>query len=78
MKAADTLFETMYERKFYGGSYYDGLKVSKPEEYDLDLVLNLPAIIEPIVEVSNKHGFVHVRIQEFNKMVNRPESCRYP
>lgn len=78
MKETDILFKTMYERKFYGGSYYDGLKVARPEEYDLDLVLNLPAVIEPIVEISNKHGFVHVKILEYLKMEGRSEAPKYP
>lgn len=78
MKDADTLFKSMFERIFHGGSYYDGLKVSKPEEYDLDLVMNLPLVIEPVVEVSNKHGFVYVKIEQYLKMEGRPEASRYP
>lgn len=78
MKESDTLFKTLYERTFYGGSYYDGLKVAKPEEYDLDLILNIPAIVEPTVVVSDKPGFVHIEILEYNKMEGRPEAFRYP
>lgn len=77
MAKSDVLFKSMYERRFYGGSYYEGLKVAKPEEFDLDLVLNLPVIIEPCVEISNKHGFVHVKILEYQKMECRPEASKY-
>lgn len=78
MKDTDVLFKNMFERMFYGGSYYDGLKISKPEEYDLDLVLNLPGCVKPIVENSTKPGFVHVKILEYNKMEGTPQASRYP
>lgn len=78
MKEKDELFKTMFERIFYGGSFYDGLKVAKPEEYDLDLVLNLPSVIEPIVTVSDKPGFVQIEISQYHKMEGRSEACRYP
>ncbi|CAH0546628.1 unnamed protein product [Brassicogethes aeneus] len=69
----DATFKILYERMFFGGSYYDNLKVGKAEEYDLDLVLNLPVVISPKVEHSNKHGFVYCRIQEFEKLLKRAE-----
>lgn len=42
MKQKSVLFKTLYKSKYYGGSYYDNLKVGPPNEYDLDLVLRLP------------------------------------
>ncbi|KAJ8936749.1 hypothetical protein NQ318_016120 [Aromia moschata] len=77
MKEKDVLFKNMYERKFYGGSYYDGIKVGKPEEYDLDYVLNLPLIVEPVVEASDSPGFVHVRITEYMTMLKRDEATKF-
>ncbi|KAJ3660811.1 hypothetical protein Zmor_005242 [Zophobas morio] len=55
-----TLFTNLYQNKFYGGSFYDGLKVGKPSEYDLDCLLCLPKIVEPTVKVSDKPGYVHI------------------
>lgn len=62
MNKKDVLFRNMYKNKFYGGSFYDGIKVGKPEEYDLDLVLNLPASIQPDLKASDKAGFVNIHI----------------
>ncbi|VEN43689.1 unnamed protein product [Callosobruchus maculatus] len=76
MKKQNPLFKTMFERKFYGGSFYDGIKVGKPIEFDLDFVLNLPVLIKPVVEVGDKPGFVQVRITEFDKLLNQPEQYR--
>ncbi|KAG5899785.1 hypothetical protein JTB14_006120 [Gonioctena quinquepunctata] len=77
MKDRDDLFKHMFERKFYGGSYYDGIKVGKPEEYDLDFVLKLPLLAEPQVEVSDKNGFVHIRIKEYVKLLKQPEGKKF-
>ncbi|KAJ8927933.1 hypothetical protein NQ314_019564, partial [Rhamnusium bicolor] len=74
MKDKNVLFRNLYERKFYGGSYYDGIKVGKPEEYDLDFVLNLPLIVEPAVQNSDKPGFVNCIIKEYMKLLKRDEA----
>jgi cyclic GMP-AMP synthase len=42
MKKEDVLFKAMYRRISGAGSYYDGLKVGKPEEFDMDIVIHLP------------------------------------
>ncbi|XP_076258008.1 cyclic GMP-AMP synthase-like receptor [Rhynchophorus ferrugineus] len=42
MKSLDPLFKKLYERNYFGGSYYNGSKVGKPDEFDIDLVLVLP------------------------------------
>ncbi|CAH1962981.1 unnamed protein product [Acanthoscelides obtectus] len=76
MQKINPLFKQMFERTFYGGSYYDGIKVGKPEEYDLDLVLNLPVLSKPVVEVGDKPGFVQVRIMEFDKFLNQPDQYK--
>nr|CAI5833742.1 unnamed protein product [Callosobruchus analis] len=73
MKKQSPLFKTMFERQFYGGSFYDGIKVGKPIEFDLDFVLNLPVLIKPVVEVGDKPGFVQVHIMEYDKLVNQPD-----
>lgn len=74
MKQKDPLFKAMYERKFYGGSFYDKLKVGNPDEFDLDLVFTLPRLIvnERCVKSSDQPGFVTVEF-DFGKMLQRPE-----
>lgn len=42
MKEEDVLFKAMYRRISGAGSYYDGLKVGKPDEFDVDVVIRLP------------------------------------
>jgi cyclic GMP-AMP synthase len=52
MKDEDVLFSRIYSRICGAGSYYDGLKVGKPEEFDMDIVIRLPIYYEEVV-VSN-------------------------
>ncbi|KAL3283763.1 hypothetical protein HHI36_017933 [Cryptolaemus montrouzieri] len=61
---ADQLFRIMFREKFFGGSYYDGLKVSEPTEFDIDLVLEIPKQCNAFIKTSDKDGFVHVYIEE--------------
>lgn len=83
MRDADPLFNSLYKGIYYGGSYFDDLKVGKPDEYDLDLLLELPKICQThkskiceCVKVvpSNKPGFFWFEIQttyfeSFNKFI---------
>jgi hypothetical protein len=48
MKEEDALFKAIYSRDSGAGSYYDGLKVGKPEEFDMDIVIRLPFNYEEI------------------------------
>nr|XP_023014924.1 cyclic GMP-AMP synthase-like isoform X1 [Leptinotarsa decemlineata] len=65
MKENDSLFKEMYKRVFYGGSYYDGLRVGQPDEFDLDLLMTLPKLVEPVLSISNLPGFVHLKFNDF-------------
>lgn len=38
----DELFNDLYQRPMYGGSFYKKTKFGNPEEFDLDLILKLP------------------------------------
>jgi len=49
MKKEDVLFNKIYRRICGAGSYYDGLKVGKPEEFDMDIVVRLPINYEEVV-----------------------------
>ena len=40
MKECDELFGALYREMYYSGSYYDGLKIGKPNEFDLNLVID--------------------------------------
>jgi cyclic GMP-AMP synthase len=49
MKKEDVLFNKIYSRICGAGSYYDGLKVGKPEEFDMDIVIRLPIDYSEVV-----------------------------
>ncbi|XP_076276660.1 cGAS-like receptor 1 isoform X3 [Lasioglossum baleicum] len=41
MKRQDPLFERLYNKIVFCGSFYKGTKISKPNEFDLNIILNL-------------------------------------
>ncbi|CAL1272267.1 unnamed protein product [Larinioides sclopetarius] len=41
MKKNDELFKLLFQRVHYTGSFYHDLRISKPDEFDLNLILNL-------------------------------------
>lgn len=73
MKQKDSLFKEMYTRVFFGGSYYDGLRVGQPDEFDLDLLLTLPKLVEPTITTSNLPGFVHLQFKEYIKFLKQTD-----
>ena len=42
MKELDGLFDVLYCDIYHGGSYYDGLRITEPTEFDLDVKLKMP------------------------------------
>lgn len=56
LKNQDELFRKIFEKTVFVGSFYKQTKVGKPEEYDLNLILNLPVIMDK-VEVSLNYLF---------------------
>ncbi|XP_030754675.1 cyclic GMP-AMP synthase-like isoform X2 [Sitophilus oryzae] len=38
----DPIFKLLYIDNYFGGSFYDKLKVEKPDEFDIDFVFSLP------------------------------------
>ncbi|RZC42727.1 Mab-21 domain containing protein [Asbolus verrucosus] len=76
MKEKDPLFNLMYRRVFYGGSFYDGLRVGKPKEFDLDLLLTLPNFAQPVLTTSNIPGFVFLKLENLDAWMRQPEAQR--
>lgn len=74
MKEKDSLFKSMFQRVFYGGSYYDGLRVGAPEEFDLDLLLKVPTFAQPDLTTSNLPGFVNLQLKNLDGWLKQPES----
>lgn len=42
LKSTDEVFEKLYSKLEYVGSYFDGLRVAKPTEFDLNLIMKIP------------------------------------
>lgn len=72
MKTKNVLFKGLYDKVFYGGSYYDGLRVGHPEEFDLDLLLRLPKLVDVALSISNIPGFVHMQLTNFDAFQKQP------
>ncbi|KAI5643760.1 mab-21 protein domain-containing protein [Phthorimaea operculella] len=47
----------------YAGSVYDGIKVSKLDEYDMDIVIRLPINYDDIIIEPEQAGFVKLKIE---------------
>jgi len=65
MKDADPLFKELYQKIYYTGSFYEGLKVKAANEFDLNIVLKLPFKLQEIQVVHNTApGFVKYQLTQ--------------
>lgn len=81
MKQEDPLFKVMYQRIYYTGSFYDGLRVGDATEFDLDLVLNLDVLKQALSfdwARPVKPGFVRFRLDKDIAAVVPPNHRFYP
>ncbi|CAH1395054.1 unnamed protein product [Nezara viridula] len=64
LKSTDEVFEKLFSKLEYVGSYFDGLRVAKPTEFDLNLIMKLPCDYKKIVIENNNvsAGFVKLNI----------------
>lgn len=63
MCEADRCFDELHTEIIINGSVGDDLKVDKADEFDWDIVLELPRCVGQILTFSNIPGFVHVECQ---------------
>lgn len=68
MKKVSPLFKELYSTNYYGGSFYDGLKVGKPDEFDLDLKLTLPRILDARLIQTEEHGFIKLQMPGWTRL----------
>lgn len=61
LKEKNDLFKKMFRRYELGGSYADNLKVSKPDEFDTDIILKLPGHPIAVTKCTYKKDFVQIR-----------------
>lgn len=74
MCVADRCFKRLHREIIINGSVGDDLKVDKADEFDWDIVLELPECIDPFLTFSNVPGYVHV---ECELPRNLPRAYRY-
>ncbi|XP_056644112.1 cyclic GMP-AMP synthase-like receptor isoform X1 [Diorhabda sublineata] len=77
MEQKNTLFKSLHNRTFYGGSYYDGLRVGQPDEFDLDLLLLLPKKVDIIQKIANVPGYVTLQLDLTNLLKQAELKERY-
>ncbi|XP_068628789.1 cyclic GMP-AMP synthase-like receptor [Battus philenor] len=78
MRTCDNLFDNMKPRLDYLGSYYDGLRVGEPTEYDINIILHIPINNCKIVLDSSNSECGHTSItlpSEFRRLANTPETA---
>ncbi|XP_020295044.1 cyclic GMP-AMP synthase-like [Pseudomyrmex gracilis] len=64
MKTQSTLFNKTYQKLAYTGSYFKKTRVGAPEEFDLNLIINLP-LKEKDFEFKTDHlGYTKIRIKK--------------
>ena len=66
MKKNDELFKSLFREIYYSGSYYDGLKIRGPDEFDLNIVLNPTRLgmEDMITLVDASPGYCKLKISE--------------
>ncbi|KAK9752269.1 Mab-21 protein nucleotidyltransferase domain [Popillia japonica] len=65
---SDPFFAKHYNRIFYGGSYFDGLRVGAPTEFDLDILLKVPKNVTSVLEHTNEPGYLSLKFPEPDKL----------
>ena len=56
MKKNDVLFNSLFREIYYSGSYYDGLKIKEPDEFDLNIVLDARKFEDSLTLVDGSPG----------------------
>ncbi|CAN7938627.1 unnamed protein product, partial [Ixodes hexagonus] len=69
MKRKDPLFRLLFNRRTYTGSFYDGLRIKRADEFDINLVLDLPFRDEEVTVLQGRPG--HVGYEVSPAAVNR-------
>lgn len=73
MRHCDNLFNSMKPKLEYLGSYFDGLRVGQPTEYDINVILTIHVNYEKIVLVPEKYAYVSIVMpEEFRRLSKMP------
>lgn len=76
MRKCDCLFDSMKPKLEYLGSYFDGLRVGQPTEYDLNVILTLHLDYNKIILESEKNAYVSITMpEEFRRLSKIPTTA---
>lgn len=78
MRSCDKLFSSMKPKLEYMGSYFDGLRVGRPTEYDINIVLTFYVNYDKIALVSNKTRGAYASVimpSEFRRLSKIPATA---
>ena len=73
MKKNDELFEYLFREIYFSGSYYDGLKIREPDEFDLNIVLRASQFEDFITIEEGSPGYFKIKSRKrFDLIGNTP------
>lgn len=78
MRSCDKLFSSLKPKLEYLGSYFDGLRVGRPTEYDINIVLTFYVNYDKIKLVSNKTKGAYASVimpSEFRRLSKIPATA---
>lgn len=71
-----SLFNSLKPKLEYLGSYFDGLRVGQPTEYDLNIILKIPVNYNKITLQSQKNAYVSIIMpEEFRRLSKMPATA---
>jgi cyclic GMP-AMP synthase len=77
MVSVDRVFKSMFRRVFYGGSYFDGLHVSRNYDYDLDLLLVMPKAASPDLQQSEFPSHIQLQVNDASWLRTSPVYSKF-
>ena len=71
MNAESPAFKSLYVDLFGGGSGYEGLKITKPDEFDIDILMRIPEPAEAVLLENNIPGYVNLKLEHFQRLQHK-------
>ncbi|XP_044260992.1 cyclic GMP-AMP synthase-like [Tribolium madens] len=65
MKEESSTFSKLYWKIFGVGSIYEEIKIGKPNEFDIDILLRLPQSLQLSLEENTVAGFAKLQLKDF-------------
>ncbi|RZC41710.1 cyclic GMP-AMP synthase-like [Asbolus verrucosus] len=68
MRKESPAFDSLYVDIFGGGSGYEGLQISAPDEFDIDILMRIPEETDPVLLENNIPGYVNLQLENFQNL----------